>query len=86
MPVCARAIEQADGSFLLALDPANTSPATCAYVVDTGSESAWAELGSMTIEEASYITGLVALLWAGAWGIRLVLMAFQTSDKGNSYE
>lgn len=84
MPVCARAIQQPDGTFLLALDPANTSPATCAYVVDTGSSSAWAELGSMTIEDASYITGLVALLWAGAWGIRLVIMALTTSDKGES--
>lgn len=82
MPVCARAIQQADGSFLLALDPANTSPATCAYVVDTGSESAWAELGSMTIEEASYITGIVALLWASAWGIRALIYAVKTSDKG----
>lgn len=83
MPVCARAIQQADGSFLLALDPANTSPSTCAYVVDTGSESAWAELGAMTINDATVITGSVAAVWGIAWGIRL-LANFLTSDKGES--
>lgn len=83
MPVCAKAVQQPDGSFLLALDPANTSPATCSYVVDTGSESAWAELGAMTINDATVITGAAAAVWAIAWGIRL-LASFLTSDKGET--
>jgi hypothetical protein len=80
MPVCAKAIQQADGTYLLALDPANTQASTCAYVVDTGSSSAWAELGSMTINDATVITGSAAAVWAIAWGIRL-LAQFLNSHK-----
>ena len=72
MPVCARAVVQPDGSFLLGLDPAVTDLTTCAYVVETGSASGWRELGNMSIENAQVIGGFVGVVWAVAWGFRAV--------------
>lgn len=72
MPVCARAIEQPDGSYLLGLDPTETNVTTCPYVVTTGAESGFASLFDLTPEEASLIAAAIALVWAIAWGFRLL--------------
>lgn len=72
MPVCARAIIQPDGSYLLGLDPSVTDPTTCAYVVETGSEAGISSLFALTPSDASQIAGAIAVVWAGAWGIRLL--------------
>lgn len=70
MPICASAIKQSDGSFLLGLDPSVTDPTTCPYVVETGSESGFASLFSITPAEAGLLAVAVSSLWALAWGIR----------------
>jgi hypothetical protein len=73
MPVCARAIQQSDGSYLLGLDPSVTNPTTCAYVVETGAESFMGSLLTLTPEQALELSGAVGLLWAVAWVIREVV-------------
>jgi hypothetical protein len=70
MPVCARAIQQPDGSFLFGLDPAITDLSACAYVVNTGSDEVIASLFSLSLVDASVIGFAVLALWAGCWGIK----------------
>lgn len=72
MPVCARAVQQADGSYLLALDPAETNASTCAYVVSTGTESLLGSLADLSPENALVISIAAAGVWAVAWGFRLL--------------
>ena len=71
MPVCL--VEQSPGGPLVA-DPSNTNFATCAYVVDTGAEYAqgWNALGSLSIDEAKIIGLEVGVVWAIAWGFKLI--------------
>lgn len=80
MPVCARAVQQPDGSLLLALDPTNSDLSTCPYVVDDGASNAWRELGNMSIENAQVISVAVGLVWAGAWGIKALVKAVSIND------
>jgi len=70
--VCAKAVLQPDGSYLLGLDPAITDLTTCAYVVETGSATGWRELGNMSIDDAGVIGAYVGVVWAIAWGFRAV--------------
>jgi len=72
MSVCAKAIQQPDGTLLLALDPTNTDTSTCAYVVESGASNAWQELGNMSIGDAQVISAYVAGVWAVAWGIKAI--------------
>jgi hypothetical protein len=80
MPVCARAVQQADGSLLLALDPTRTDLSTCAYVVDDGASNAWRELGNMSIENAIVISTSVGVLWAIAYSFRLIISSVSTFE------
>ncbi len=81
MAVCARTVQQPDGTLLLALDPAVSDLSTCAYVVATG-----AELGaspfSMTAEEGGVVSAGLISCWAIAWGFRQVIFIL----KGSSHE
>lgn len=72
MPVCARAIQQPDGTLLLALDPTNQNLSTCQYLVDDGATNAWRELGNLNLKDAQDISVAVGLLWAGAWVFRTI--------------
>lgn len=72
MAVCAQAIQQADGSFLLALDPSVTNPSTCAYVVETGTESLLGSVAALSLDDAQAIALAVCGLWAVAWVFRLI--------------
>lgn len=78
--ICANAVQQPDGSYLLVLDPVQTDYGTCPYVVESGSETAWASLSGMTIDNALVISASVCGLWALAWGIRQLAMSFSTRD------
>lgn len=84
MPVCARAVVQPDGSFLLGLDPAVTDLTTCAYVVETGSASGWRELGNMSIGDAQVIGAYVGVVWAVAWGFRVIAKSLAISSESES--
>lgn len=75
MPVCARAIQQPDGTLLLALDPTTQDLSTCAYLVDDGASNAWRELGNMSIDNAHTIGGSVLAVWAVAYTFRVLVLA-----------
>lgn len=75
MPVCATALLQPDGSYLLALNPAETNLSACAYAVETGSESLLGTLAAMTPDNALVISGAVALFWGTCWGFRMLRLA-----------
>lgn len=75
MAVCARAVQQADGTLLLALDPTAKDLSACPYVVQDGATTAWQELGSMSIENAHVIGLALGLVWATAFTFRLLARA-----------
>ena len=80
MTICARAVLQGDGSFLLGLDPAVTDFSTCAYVVESGSDLALYSLASMTISDASVISSAIVVVWAIAFGFRQLAMFFNSNE------
>ena len=86
MPVCARAVAQPDGSFLLALDPAVTDTSTCAYVVETGGETGWLQLSNLDIPGAEVISACVAGLWGIAWAFKAVVKFLLTIPESDSNE
>lgn len=85
MAVCARAVQQPDGSFLLGIDSSTTDLSQCAYAVETGSESVLGQLAQMTPDDALVIATAVAGLWAVAWGFRQIFAAI-SFNKGASNE
>lgn len=80
MAVCARAVQQADGTLLLALDPAAQDLSTCQYLVDDGASNAWRELGNMSIENAQVIGFGVGAVWAVSYTFRLLIQAVSTFE------
>ena len=80
MPVCARAVQQSDGTLLLALDPTNTNLSTCQYVVENGASNAWRELGRMGLQDAQQIGLSVGLLWATAWVFKTIARAIPSHN------
>lgn len=80
MAVCARAVQQADGTLLLALDPANSNLSTCSYVVEDGASNAWRELGNMSLDNAQTISLGVGTLWAMAWGFKAIGRVFRAPE------
>lgn len=81
MPVCAIAKETADG-LVLVLDPTQPNPHACSYVVETGSESVIASLGSLSIPDAMTIGAAIWALWALCWGIKQVGRAMFNPNEG----
>jgi hypothetical protein len=79
MPVCAKAIQQPDGTLLLALDPANPNLSTCPYVVDDGASNAWRELGNLSISDAAMLSFAVGGVWVIAWGFKSLGRALGSS-------
>ena len=72
MPVCAQAVQQPDGSFLIGLIPAVTDLTTCAYVVQTGGESGFHALFDLSPNDAALIASAVALVWGMCWSFRIL--------------
>lgn len=80
MPVCARAVQQPDGTLLLALEPTAQDLSTCQYLVEDGASNAWRELGNLSIENAHVIGLAVGAVWAVAFGIRAVVRALSLNS------
>ena len=80
MTTCARAIQQADGTLLLALDPTVQDLSTCPYVVEDGASNAWRELGNMSTDNAMVIGIAVGGVWAVAYTFRLIIKAISISE------
>lgn len=83
MAICAHAVQQPDGSYLLGLDPTVTDPAQCAYVVETGGESVIGSLASLTTDQALLIGTAVWALWGLCWGFKQVARSFFNPHEGN---
>lgn len=75
MAVCARAVQQPDGTLVLALDPTATDLSTCPYVVQDGATNAWHELGNLSIENAQSVGLMVGAVWATAFVFRVLIRA-----------
>ena len=86
MSICAFAVKQKDGTYLLRIDPTVTDPTVCPYVVGTGKETLLYSLADLSPENALQISLAVALLWAGAWGIRLIGKSFLTHYESSHHE
>lgn len=79
MPACARAIQQQDGTFLLALDPAATDLSACAYVVESGADLGNALL-SMTGADGAMYSGAVIGCWVLAFCVRTIVQIIKGSE------
>lgn len=79
MSVCARAIEQPDGSFLLGLDPSITDVSTCAYVVQSSSEVGNSLL-NLSIDDGLQWSYAVFGLWAIAWAFKVVISTLKGNE------
>jgi len=80
MPVCAKAIQQADGSLLLALDPLAQDLTACSYVVESGAEVGNSLL-SMTAQDGALVSVAIISCWATAFGIRAIISLIKGSEK-----
>lgn len=78
MPVCARAVQQSDGSLALVLDPAATDLTACPYVVETGAELGNTLLSLSPGDGALLASGVVSC-WLAAYGIRSVINVIRGS-------
>jgi hypothetical protein len=79
MASCARAVQQADGSYLLALDVQSTDLTACAFVVESG-----AELGnsmfSMTAQDGGLYSSYIVGCWVVAFSIRAIAQILKGSE------
>lgn len=72
MPVCARAVQQADDSLVLMLDPAAPDLSACPYVVQSGAEVA-NSLFSLSATDGAYLSALIVSVWVAAYFARSVI-------------
>ena len=77
--LCAKLIQQSDGSYLFGPDLTATDMSTCSYVVLSGQDSLNG-LWSLTPESALQISGAIGLLWGFAWVIRQVAQYFRSKE------
>lgn len=81
MATCAVAVQQADGTLLLALSPTTKDLSTCPYLVEDGTSNAWRELGNMSVADAQVIGASVGVVWAIAWGFKAIRKSISTTPE-----
>lgn len=79
MPVCAKAIQQADGVLLLALDPLATDLTACTYVVESGAEIA-NSMFSMTAQDGGAYSAAIIGCWILAYCVRTIVQIIKGSE------
>jgi hypothetical protein len=79
MPVCARGVQQADGSVVLVLDPLAADLSTCPYVVQTGAELSNSLL-SLSAQDGGIWAGGVISVWIAAYGIRSLISIIRSAS------
>jgi len=79
MAVCARTVQQADGSLLLAVDAQATDLTACAYVVESGAELGNSLL-SMTAQDGGVYAGEIVACWVVAFSIRAIAQVIKGSE------
>lgn len=80
MAACATAVQQADGSFLIALDVTNQNLSTCPYVLESGAEFSTGSLLDLSPEQATQLATAIAALWVAAWCMRALIRTLGSSD------
>jgi hypothetical protein len=79
MPVCARGVQQPDGSVLLALDPLATDFTACTYVVESGADLSNSFL-LMTAQDGALFSSGIISVWAAAFWIRSIISVIKGSQ------
>jgi hypothetical protein len=80
MPVCAQAVQQADGKLALVLDPTATDLSACPYVVQSGAEVA-NSLFSLTAADGAQLSIAIVSCWAGAFAIKAIINVVRGSSE-----
>lgn len=80
MPVCVAAVPNASGAYVLALDPGKTDISQCTYFIEDGASNAWRELGNMSLADAGVISTAVGVVWAIAFGFKMVIRAMRSDE------
>lgn len=70
MAICAHAVQQQDGSYTLVLDPSQTDPTACAYVIESGAEFGQGSITKLSVEDAQVIAGAALVPLVVAWGFK----------------
>jgi hypothetical protein len=81
MAICAQAVLQPDGSYVLVLDPAVTDVTTCAYVVESGADFGLGSITKLSVTDAQEIAGSCWIPFVVAWGFKK--LAQFTQEYGN---
>jgi hypothetical protein len=71
MAACVKAVQQADGTLALQLDPTAQDLTACAYVVESGAELSNSFL-TMTASDGATYGGEVVACWVAAFAIRVI--------------
>lgn len=79
MPVCAQAVQTANGT-MLAIDPEATNVGTCQYVLQTGAEAVYGSLLSLSPGDATWLSFSVIAVWAVAWFYKQAAATVKGSD------
>lgn len=74
-----------NGETFLAVDSTQSNLSACTYVVEDGANSGFNALFNMSINDALVISTAIGLLWAVAYGFR-VLARFLASDDGSLHQ
>lgn len=80
MAICAKGVQQADGSIVLQLDPTAPDLSACPYVVQSGAELA-NSLFSLTAEDGAHMSGAIVGVWACALVIRSIIQIIKGSSE-----
>lgn len=80
MAICAKGVQQADGSIVLVLDPLAPDLSACQYVVQSGAELA-NSLFSHTAEEGWQMSAGIIACWAAAYTIRSIMKIIKDSSE-----
>lgn len=72
MAACVKAVQQADGTLALQLDPTAQDLTTCSYVVESGAELSNSFLQMSASDGATYGAEVVSV-WVAAFAVRAIV-------------
>lgn len=81
MAVCARGVQQPDGTVYLVLDPLASNVSTCAFVVQSGSDINNSFLLMSAEDGGLFAAGLVSV-WFSAYGVKAIINVIKGSSSG----
>jgi len=81
MATCAVAVQQADGSYSLSLDPSVTDVTTCTYVVQSGVDLGNSLL-TLSVSNGLLISGAMLAVWGAAYCFTAVARVIKGNQNG----